>query len=296
VVPGFGWGLSFGYPWYVGSGWPYYDYGYYGGYNGWGGYGYSYPVTGTYVYADTYDPAAVVAQSPIVAEQVVPLTDAAPTLAPEAAAASDFIAQGEDAFKAGQYEQAMRAWQHAMVDDPTNGAVILLMSQALFALGQWDAAANALQGAMQVLPEAEWNGVVAHYAELYPDISVYTNQIRAAEKARDAAPDDPAVRFLLGYHFGYLKYPKQAVRELDKALDIQPQDAGAQKLRDMFAQHAGLPARPAAPPAAGQNAPAAKPPVVNPPTANPPVINPPAGAAPEVKPADPASASEGTEA
>jgi hypothetical protein len=52
------------------------------------------------------------------------------------------------------------------------------------------------------------------------------------------------LRFLLGYHFGNLGYPTQAVRELDKAMDLQPQDLGSQKLRDMFASQAGLPARP----------------------------------------------------
>jgi hypothetical protein len=68
--------------------------------------------------------------------------------------------------------------------------------------------------------------------------------LKALEKARDAKPDDAALRFLLGYHFGYLGYPKQATRELDKALDLQPKDLGSQKLRDIFAVQAGLPSRP----------------------------------------------------
>ncbi len=130
----------------------------------------------------------------------------------------------------------------------------------------------------------EWGSVVKNYSQLYGNIGDYTTQLKALEIARDAKPENPALRFLLGYHFGYLGYPKQAVRELDKALDLQPQDLGSQKLRDIFAVQAGLPARaPAAPqqarnsrpnrvPArrfqrrpqarAGQNAPAVLPPAV----------------------------------
>jgi tetratricopeptide (TPR) repeat protein len=141
----------------------------------------------------------------------------------------------------------------------------------MFALGQYDQAANTTQMAMQMLPESEWGNVVKNYTQLYGNIEDYTNQLRAAEKARDAKPDDGAVRFVLGYHFGFLNYPKQAVRELDKALDIEPRDVGAQKLRDMFAKQAGIPARaPAVSPGVNQ-APSLGPnPTPTPPAAQPP--------------------------
>jgi tetratricopeptide (TPR) repeat protein len=228
--PFLGWGLGYagfglGYGGWggYGYGYPYYS-GYYG--SGYGNYGYGYPST-SYYYADATAPATTLTQ---------PTTD--PT-----ASANDFVGLGEDAFRAGQYAEALRDWQHSMVDDPNNGAVVLLMAQAMFALGQFEQAANTTQMAMQMLPESEWGNVVKNYTQLYGNIGDYTNQLRAAEKARDAKPDDGAVRFVLGYHFGYLNYPKQAVRELDKALDIEPRDVGAQKLRDIFAKQAGIPAR-----------------------------------------------------
>ena len=40
---------------------------------------------------------------------------------------------------------------------------------------------------------------------------------------------------MLGFHFGYLGYPKQAVKELDKALTLAPKDLGSRKVRDIFA-------------------------------------------------------------
>jgi Tfp pilus assembly protein PilF len=247
---GWGWGWG-GSPYYYGLGGLGYGFGYGLGYCGWGGYGggyyggypyygygYSGYPSGTYVYAD--DAAPALEQAPLTDATVQPPASAAPT------EASEFVSLGEDAFQAGRYDEAVRNWQHAMVDDPNNGAVVLLMAQALFAKGQYEAAANTVQMAMQVLPEAEWGKVVQNYSQLYPSIQDYTNQIRAAEKARDAKPEDNAIRFLLGYHFGYLNYPKQAVRELDKALDIEPKDAGAAKLREIFAKQGGLPARPQA--------------------------------------------------
>ena len=50
----------------------------------------------------------------------------------------------------------------------------------------------------------------------------------------------PALRFLLGYHYGFLGYPKQAVRELVKTLELAPSDAIAKNLRRVLA--AKLPA------------------------------------------------------
>jgi hypothetical protein len=43
------------------------------------------------------------------------------------------------------------------------------------------------------------------------------------------------LRFLLGYHFGFLGYPRQAVTELDKALALQPDDINAKQLQEGFA-------------------------------------------------------------
>ncbi|HTU26534.1 MAG TPA: tetratricopeptide repeat protein, partial [Pirellulales bacterium] len=146
----------------------------------------------------------------------------------------DFAAQGEIDFKEGKYRLAVQSWRHALVDDPRNGAILLLLGQAFFALGQYDDAAGATQAALAMLPEDKWGVVVTHYKELYTNIGDYTTQIRAAEKARDEKPELPALHFLLGYHFGYLNYPKQAVRELDKVLAQFPKDKIAQKLRDEF--------------------------------------------------------------
>jgi hypothetical protein len=49
------------------------------------------------------------------------------------------------------------------------------------------------------------------------------------------------LRFLVGYHFGYLNYPKQAVRELNKAVELEGRDPAARRLHDIFAVKIGAP-------------------------------------------------------
>lgn len=229
-----GWGLWW--PYYAfGGGWgvPYYNYG-------------CYPYAG---YSSTYAVATpYAANSPVDAVAAVPDANPAPTLEPDAESAAQFADQGEANFKAGRYKEALRDWKHALVDDPRNGGVMLLLSQGLLALGQYDEAAGATQAAMQMLPEDKWGVVVTNFAQLYGNPTDYTNQIRALEKARTAEPENPALRFLLGFHYGFLNYPKNAVKELDKALTIVPKDLGSFKLRQIFA--AKWPEAPAPPAAA----------------------------------------------
>ncbi len=223
---GFGYGNRFGYFPFFGYGYGLYGLGYgYGGYYGLGyGYPYSFGYQSVYPYYGGGMPAATVAMQDPNNPPVDQLQNSL-----------DYAGQGEIDFKQGKYTAAIQSWRHALVDDPTNGAVVLLLSQALFAAGQWDEAAGATQAALRLLPPDKWGTVVVHYKELYPNIQDYTNQIRAAEKARDAKPEDPALHFLLGYHFGYLGFPKQAVKELEKTIELAPKDELARKLRDDFA-------------------------------------------------------------
>jgi hypothetical protein len=51
--------------------------------------------------------------------------------------------------------------------------------------------------------------------------------------------DSPGKRFLLGFHYGYLGYPKEAVRELDKAVELNPKDKLAAELRNVMAAKLG---------------------------------------------------------
>jgi hypothetical protein len=148
-------------------------------------------------------------------------------------AAADFATMGDQAFQEGRYDDAIHDWQHSLVDDPQNGGLLLLLGQAFFAKGDYDQAAGAVEQGMQVLPQDKWGTVIEHYPELYPDNAAYTSQLRALEAARKEKPDMPALRFLLGYQYAYLGHPNEAVRELDKAMELNSQDQLASQLRDL---------------------------------------------------------------
>jgi tetratricopeptide (TPR) repeat protein len=145
-----------------------------------------------------------------------------------------FVEQGEQDFKAANYASAIRNWQHALVDSPDDGGVLLLLGQALFAQGRFDEEFLVTQRAMQKLPQNKWGEVIKNYSELYRGNQDYTDQLRVLERRRRAS-DSPILRFLLGYHYGYLGYSKEALRELDKGLEMAPQDDLARKLRTEFA-------------------------------------------------------------
>jgi tetratricopeptide (TPR) repeat protein len=195
---------------------------------GLGAYGYG----GYSTHYGNYDPlqfASLVPQAP-------EGSAADPTLSAATSAslarANAFANRGEIAFSAGNYEAAVYDWRHAVIDDPQNPLVLMLLGQALFATGHYDEAAGATQAAMHLMPKDNWGVVVKNYRELYGNTRDYTTQIRALEAALRKEPNDPAMRFLAGFHYAHLGYPAEAVYQLDKGLLNSPNDEVAKLLRD----------------------------------------------------------------
>lgn len=241
---GYGYGNRYGYGGYgrgFGLGYPYYGFGYrrifpylgfglgglgyrgfgYGGL-GYGGYGYS-PYG--YGYGTGGSTTAIVQQ---------PVQQPAAEQPSTTTASGQFAIEGEAQFRAGQYKAAIQSWRHALVDDPQNGVLVLMLSQALFADGQFDEAAGAAQQGLAMLPEDQWNVVVGNYKELYGRSSDYAAQLKELEKDAKQQTDNPADLFLLGYHYGFLGYPEPAVKKLDQLIKFAPQDELAKRLRGLF--------------------------------------------------------------
>ena len=237
--PWWGYGYGYGYPYWRSGFWGYpfgWGFGYpflglwgmYGGY-GYGGYGGGY--SGYPYYA--YNPYCTYGYGMYGTDELAGANqDAVNQQAPDQV--GEFAAAGETDFKAGNYEAAVRDWRHALLDDPNNGTLVMMLGQALFANGKFDEAAGAVQQGMMLLPDAQWGVVVSNYTELYPKIGDYTNQLRALEKAVSDQPDSAGLRFLVGYHYGYLGYPQDAVKQLTKAKTLAPQDEMAKRLYDVF--------------------------------------------------------------
>jgi tetratricopeptide (TPR) repeat protein len=157
------------------------------------------------------------------------------TTDPAAMSSEPFDRQGEYAFRAGDYMAANRAWQHAVVDDPSNGALAMKLALALFAVGKYREAAGTTQQVLMLLPQEKWGQAVGDYKKLYRNPKDYLDQLKNLAKAAADKPNDPALRFLLGFHYGYSGRVADAVRELNKLVQLEPKDQLGRKLRDLMA-------------------------------------------------------------
>ena len=214
-------GFLYGTGWGYGYSWPYYDYDPCCVYS---------PGGATYIVESPTYAAAPRVAAPIATDGVAsdataipgrtaPLgLDPTPVISakPDPAAADsarDFSRDGELSFKKGDYKQAVREWRHALLEDPQNGTLIMMMAQAQFQTGDFNQSAGAVQAGMMMLPKDKWGIVVGNFKELYSDTQDYVDQVKVLEKAIKDDPKNPALRFLVGYHYMYLGYPAEALRE-----------------------------------------------------------------------------------
>ena len=162
-------------------------------------------------------------------------TPSSGTTDPAAVSSEPFDQQGEYAFRARDYMAANRDWQHAVVDDPSNGALAMKLALAMFAVGKYREAAGTTQQVLMLLPQEKWGQVVSDYKKLYANPIDYLDQLKSLAKAAADKPNDPALRFLLGFHYGYSGRVADAVRELNKLVQLEPKDQLGRKLRDLMA-------------------------------------------------------------
>ncbi len=215
-----GWGWGGYWPWFggwgLGSDWGYpYDYGYY--YPNAGDYYYSYAPSG-------YVDSGTVVDSGVAAAQQIPATsEMAPTTSEDQQGANEalqFYSEARTAFLAGDYRNALRLGGHAAVDAPRNPKVHELISLALFAQGNYRAAASEAHAAMALGAIADWKDLYAYYN----DVNKYTAQLRGLEKAAASNPKDAADHFLLGYHYLMIGARDNAKTELADAVKLTPKD------------------------------------------------------------------------
>jgi Tfp pilus assembly protein PilF len=146
-----------------------------------------------------------------------------------------FARRAEEAFRARNYKEATRAWRHAIVDEPNNGPLLLRLAQALFAAGEYGEAAGATEQALMLLPEEKWQSEASNTMNLYTAAGDYKDQLKGLEKAVKENPDDPALRFELGFQYGFSGRRAEARRELDRLLKIAPEDELGRRLINSIA-------------------------------------------------------------
>jgi tetratricopeptide (TPR) repeat protein len=133
-------------------------------------------------------------------------------------------------FRAGNYTIAAIDWRHALVDEPRNGTFALRLAQAEFARGNFTNAADALHLGMSLTPQRQWGDFVKNYKRFYGQRGAFAAQLKALEATRKENPDDPAVRFVLGFQYLYLGYPEQAATQLSVATRLSPDNVFVREL------------------------------------------------------------------
>ncbi len=188
---------------------------------GWGYSNYANPFYGNSGYAYGSQPAYAGGVIPTSYDYAAPLdtTSAAPT--DEAAApAVTALDQARDAFKAGDYPKTLELTDQAIKAAANDADAHELRALALFAMGQYKAAATTLYAVLASGPGWDWTTLIS----LYPSVDVYTQQLRALEQYRTQNPNDPSARFYLAYLYTCQGANEAAAAEYAALLKLMPND------------------------------------------------------------------------
>jgi Flp pilus assembly protein TadD len=140
--------------------------------------------------------------------------------------------QAVEAFKAGDYQQALRLDESAIQKVPDDPVLHEFGALCLFALEDYTRAAAVLNALLAVAPGMDWTTV----SSLYPDVDIYTAQLRKLEAFSKQNPNDGAAHFVLAYQYMVAGHSDAAVRQLKQVVAVQPEDAVAQRILDALTQ------------------------------------------------------------
>jgi Tetratricopeptide repeat len=147
-------------------------------------------------------------------------TSAAPpeqSVTDQATAAFD---QSREAFKAGDYPNALQLVQQALTQMPNDTTLHEFLGLVLFAQGQYEQAAAPLYAVLTVGPGWDWTTL----SGMYPDVATYTGQLRNLEAYIDANPRSAQARFVLAYQYLSQGHDDNAVAQLKQVVKLQPGD------------------------------------------------------------------------
>ena len=213
-------------PWAWGY-WPYYN-PYYAGsvVDGSGAFDYSQPI----MLAPAAASPPVTPAGQTAKQQATPLLDAART-----------------AFMQGDYKTALAQVDQAIAQVPNDTVLHEFRGLVLFALGRYKEAAAADYAVLSAGPGWDWTTL----SGLYPNVEVYTGQLRALEQYAKLNPAASEAKFLLADHYLTCGYTDAAVAQLKEVVRLNPKDQlSAQLLKSISAPgtaEQAAPSQPAAP-------------------------------------------------
>jgi tetratricopeptide (TPR) repeat protein len=153
--------------------------------------------------------------------------------------------QARSAFGQGDYKQALQLANLALKSMPSDATLHEFSALCLFAMGQYRQAAAVLNAVLAVGPGWDWTTL----ASLYPNVEVYTAQLRKLEQYLKDNPNAPDARFVLAYHYLTMNHPDAAAKQLEQVVKSVPNDAVARQLYDMLSYRASGEQKPKTEPA-----------------------------------------------
>jgi hypothetical protein len=112
------------------------------------------------------------------------------------------IGLGREAFAAGEYGRASQRFRQAATVVPKDPQAHFLLAQALFALGKYQAAVDAINAGMALQPN--WPAFRFQPLEMYgANVADYPAHLRRLEDTLHRFPGDPVLLFLYAYELWF---------------------------------------------------------------------------------------------
>lgn len=194
---------------------------------------------------------------PVVVNNYLPEEDAsgqpaeAPAPTPAEEQATQLFNAGLAKFKAADYKGALSNFDAALQKLPGDPVVHEVRALALFALGDYNAAAAALNSFLSSAPGMDWTTM----SSLYGNVDDYQAQLNKLQQFAEANPNDAAAHFVLAYHALVIDDKEAAIAALQVVVKNQPKDSTAKRMLDSLAPPAQPASSPSATTPAGADAP-----------------------------------------
>lgn len=144
----------------------------------------------------------------------------------EAEAGRQFYADALSSFQRGDYREAARLANHAVIERPRDAKVHEVLALALFAAGEYRGAAMESHAAVALGPVSDWPTLFRYYN----DLPTYEKQLGALGEYVRKNPASLDARFLLAYHDLMLGHAKEAKDLLVEIVAKVPKDTQAVEL------------------------------------------------------------------
>jgi len=255
-LPSWGWGVSFGASWSCGNyAWSTHPYYCYPGYNYWGCSPWWYAGA---IYVDDYYPPQ---EQVVVVHEYEPQPEAEAPAAPEvqrgeaalaggnlppekrdpalaqalARSSQQYVALGDLAFSERRFGDAVSHYAKAIEYAPDDAVLYMLLSDALFATGDYHYAASALRKSLELEPRLVDTIVDKH--AVYSNPQDFENQLGYLEQyLKDNVLDEDA-RLVLGANYLFGNKPRQALELLQSSFSLEVRKSPAGTLLFDRAQH-----------------------------------------------------------